>query len=377
MMTAAPPPPGFEELFAEFLVQTLALASPAELPAHIPPESWPAETARLVAAAGRDYRQRRQDREARLAANLAATAPEVTTESLPDFTAARIDIAPVADLRTAPDRDLCYVKINHGFWEQLYALFAPSDPARMRIADPAKFHGQYVASGFLAALAHAFETNSRFDGTRLRFPQVQLGVSLASGTHDHPDVLAGFAARSAAEKKTVVGAAIGLVSWWETLAPGRQPAFCDGSFPKRALATGGLRETLARAAGRSERIVFVVPGHLAGIRLADAAVPQETLLVPSATVHESWAAGLHAIARHVLGRLAADGRVLVITQSAVFAALLGLFLADAKRRLLPAASRLTYFDLGQVLDVAAPAAGGHWARTHATGDTTLFRTEPA
>jgi hypothetical protein len=69
--------------------------------------------------------------------------------------------------------------------------------------------------------------------------------------------------------------------------------------------------------------------------------------------------------------------VLVITQSAVFSALLGLFLADAKRRLLPAASRLAYFDLGQVLDIATPEVGGHWVRTHAQGDASLFRTDPA
>ena len=80
--------------------------------------------------------------------------------------------------------------------------------------------------------------------------------------------------------------------------------------------------------------------------------------------------------RHLLGRLAEDGRLLVITQSAVFSALLGCFLVEARRRLLPAGNRLRFFDLGQVLDVAAPEAGGRWTRLFARGDTGLFTIDP-
>lgn len=366
-------PAGFDALFAEFLATTLDIPTPAEVARPLPIEDWPAETARLMAAAGPDYRRRRQEREARLAAELAATAPLVSPASLTAFVADRIIIEPVPDLAAPGDFDRCYVKINHGFWEQLYALFAPPDPARMRVTDPERFRGQYVRSGFLDALAAAVGGVARVEGTRLAFPGIDMAVSLASGTHDHPDVLAGFAARSPGEQKIVMGAALGLTAWWEALFPGRRPAFRDGSFPKRGLATGRLREALAAAAARSARIVFVVPPHLAGVRLRDAAIPQETVPVPATTVHESWAACLRATSAHVLGRLAADGNVLVITQSAVFSALLGAFLMVAKRRLLPAASRLAYFDLGQALDVAATDAGGLWARRHAGDGHDLFR----
>jgi hypothetical protein len=233
-----------------------------------------------------------------------------------------------------------------------------------------------VETGFLDALAMAIGRVTAADGSTLRFQNLQFGVSLASGTHDHPEVLRGFAARALEQKKIVMGAAIGLAAWWQTLFPGLRPAFSDGSFPKRGLATGTLRTTLAWAAARSDLVVFVVPPHLAAVRLADVTTPQETLLVPQKTIHESWASCLEATAGQVLGRLAAHGRVLVITQSAVFSALLGLFLVDAKRRLLPPASRLAYFDRGQVLDGATPEVGGHWVRTHATGDASLFRTLP-
>lgn len=370
--TAAPAPAGFDALFAEFLAETLDIAPPPTVPRQVPIEDWPAATARLVGVAGAGYWRQRTDREARLMAELAATAPLVDPTSLASFAADRISIEPVPCQMALADLDSCYVKINHGFWEQLYAIFAPPDPARMRVTDLARFRNQYVASGFIDALASVLRSVADPAGPRLEFPGVDLAVSLASGNHDHADVLAGFAARAPARQKIVMGAAIGLVAWWETLFPGRRVTFLDGSFPKRGLATGVLRETLAAAANRSERIVFVVPPHLAGLQFVDATIPQETVLVPATTVHESWAACLEATARHVLGRLAEHGHLLVITQSAVFATLLGCFLVAAKRRLLPTASRLAYFDLGQVLDVASPETGGNWSRRYTVGES-LFR----
>lgn len=366
------PPAGCDDLVAGFLASVFdtdrirALAEPAAEP------GWQGETTRLLAAAGPAYWRRREAREHRLADNLAKVASTVTAKSLPAFASARIAVAPVPDLTTTGDVDLSYVKINHGFWEHLYWLFAPHDESRMRGNNPDGYRTRYVASGFLDGLAAALAVTAEPDADLLRFPGMHLAVSLASGTHDHADVIAGFGARTAAEQKIVVGAAIGLTAWWETLFPGRRPTFHDGSFPKRGLATGALRQTLQWAAARSERIVFVVPPHLAGVRLADASLPQETVTVPADTVHESWAGCLRAVTAHVLGRVAGDGRVLVITQSAVFSALLGLFLNHAKRQLLPVESRLRFFDVGQALDVASPTAGSGWARRYATGDLGLF-----
>jgi len=370
-----PPPAGFDDLLAGFLAGLLDREAP-QLPAA-PLADWPAVTAALVAGAGPAARQRRLDREQRLTETLAATAPQVAVESLPAFAGERISIAPVTDLPSAAAAEPCYLKINHGFWEQLYAIFGPTDSARMRVRDPQRFRVQYVDSWFVDALAAAIGLVARPEAARLVFPGIHFGASLASGTHDHPEVLAGFAAREPRERKIVIGAAIGLVAWWESIFPGLQPAFSDGSFPKRGLADGRLRETLARAAADSARIVFVVPPHLRGVRLTDVGLPQETIPVPAETVHESWAACLAATSRHLLGRLAEDGSLLVITQSAVFSALLGCFLVEARRRLLPAGSRLRFFDLGQVLDVAAPEAGGRWTRLFARGDTGLFTLDPA
>ncbi len=365
-------PAGYEDLFSDFLAKLFDIDTPPRLPTHLPIDAWEAETARLLAAAGPQHFRRRHDREFRLIETLAATAPVMQDVTIKPFATSRLDVSPVPDFCELGDHDLCYTKINHGFWEQLYACFAPPDAVRMRITDPARLRGPYITSGFLDGLASLLAAGAWPQFGRVRFPGVHLGVSLASGTHDHADVLAGFESRPAAQRKIVMGAAIGLAAWWETLFPEHRPAFVDGSFAKRGLETGALRKTLVWAAGESERIIFVVPPHLEGIQLADVCIPQETFLVPATTIHESWAACLHSVAGHVFGRLAEDGRVLVITQSAVFSAVLGFFLALAKPQLLPAASRLRYFDLGQALDIAAPEAGGQWARQYAKGDLNLF-----
>lgn len=372
MAGTAPIPAGFDDLIGRFVAATLDLAAVPPPPPVSLPANWPANTAGLVAEAGAGHWQRRGERERRLMKALATIAPEVSPATLPSFSAARLDIAPTPDFRTLGDSDLCYVKINHGFWEQIYALFGDRDPVRMRIVDPRRFGARYIASAFADALVTAIAAIARPDGARLHFDGVYLGTSLDNGTLDHDAILAGFPDREATDQRIALGAAIGLVAWWESLFPGLRPAFCDGSFPKQGLSTGRLRETLAWAADRSDRIVFVVPPHLARIRLADTAVHQESVLVPAKTVHESWVDALHVTAGHVLARLAADGRLLVITQSAVFSALLGFFLADARSRLPLPGTVLRYFDLGQALDVAAPDTGGTWVRRNRAGDESLF-----
>lgn len=89
-------------------------------------------------------------------------------------------------------------------------------------------------------------------------------------------------------------------------------------------------------------------------------------------MHACWAAALQAITGHILARLETDDRVLVITQSAVFAALLGLFLRAAKEAMALEGKQIFFFDLGQVLDSATPELGGIWITRHEVGDPSLF-----
>jgi hypothetical protein len=240
----------------------------------------------------------------------------------------------------------------------------------MRILDPSCFKEQYISSGFTDALDLAIRLAASDDGSVIRFPHVHFGVNLSNGDFEHAEVVAEVPS-NAFLRQVVLGAAIGLTAYFDSLFGQRRLSFCDGSFPKQGLKTGLLRECLHSFAAEADRVIFVVPPHLKGIRIAGTNVPHEHLFISGSMVHESWIASLYFTVRQILQRVAVEGRVLVITQSAVFSALLGLFLQSAKDAVVPQGS-IYFFDLGQVTDIANPLAGGHWAKNHAPTGKTLF-----
>ena len=170
-----------------------------------------------------------------------------------------------------------------------------------------------------------------------------------------------------------LSAANGRLGGNEYLCGAPELSIADGSFPKRAAMDGTLRETLHSFARQSNRILFVVPPHLRGITLDGTDIPQETLLIPGDRVHECWAAALWTTTRLVLARLETESRVLVITQSAVFSAMLAIFLRAAKEALVPRDRQIFFFDLGQALDSATPESGGLWITRYQVADPGLFR----
>jgi hypothetical protein len=74
----------------------------------------------------------------------------------------------------------------------------------------------------------------------------------------------------------------------------------------------------------------------------------------------------------VLAQLETDTQVLIITQSAVFSAMLATFLRAAKEAFAPVARHIFFFDLGQVVYSATPASGGRWITRNEVADQTLF-----
>lgn len=345
---------------------------PGELPAEWE-RAWEATTRSLVGQAGSGFQKCRRVREAALASALARQAAAVEPGTLHHIVAQRITIERQDRFACDPDRDFWYFKINHGFWEQLYGIHGVVDLTKMRFSTPARYREAYVDSGFAAALESLILTLARDDGQTITFPGMHFGMSLEAGNHDHELVLQRFSFQAPPLQAIALGTTIGLLSVFDTLFGERRLRFADGSFPKRAAMEGTLRETLRAFARAADRVVFVVPPHLSGLTLDGVTVPQECLLVPGGRVHACWAAALLAITRHILTRLETDDRVLVITQSAVFAALLGLFLRVAKEATAPAGKQIFFFDLGQVLDSATPESGGVWITRHRVGDPSLFR----
>jgi hypothetical protein len=338
---------------------------------------WEEQTRAAVQRAGAALCEQRAVREATLAGWLAHHAAAVRPESLHRIVGERIAIEPQDRFACDPATDFWYFKINHGYWEQLYGIHGSADPVTRRFADPAAYREAYAESGFSLALESLMARQAQDDGHTLSFPGIAFGMSLEAGNHDHATVLRRFPDQPSTLQRIPLGATIGLLGTFDTLFGPRQLRFADGSFPKRAAVGGTLRDTLSSFARAADRIVFVVPLHLRGIRLDVTGVPQECLPVPSRTVHQAWAAALLATCRHVFARLQRDDRVLVITQSAVFAALLALFLRQAKAALLPSTKRIFFFDLGQVIDSATPGSGGVWISRNAVHDATLFQVTDA
>lgn len=360
---ALQPPSGFDDYFGSFLARLLDLRAPALPQRGLDMPRWSQETTRMLRVAGTRYWLERREHETRLESALASTARQVDATTLVPYVQSRLRVLPVPDLRTHGERDLFYIKINHGFWEQLYAIFGPPDPTRMRIEDPSPFVRQYVQSAFVDALRASLASIAAEMPHLSRARGVHLAISLGHGGAPHAHVLQRFESRDGSRQTIAMGAAIGLIGWWSSTFPQTELTFDDGCLPKTAIFSGELAQLLDWASRSSDRILFAVPSHLMQVRLAASSVRQETVLIPSSGVHESWLPCLYETARHVLARVTTGERVLVLTQSAVFSALLGAFLAEAKRELLPTTGLLRFLDLGQVLDVATPSTGGRWVRT--------------
>lgn len=297
-------------------------------------------------------------------------APTVDAATFLPFVAHHFAISPFIP----PDgRDVIYVKINHGFWEELYWLFGGEyDPERMRVQDAAQYRERYVRSGFLVPLRDSIDRVVVDEGDGFGFDGISFGISLSGGGRDHATVLSRLS--SIPDNRVLIGAAIGAASYFQALRGVRRVKFCEGSFPKDGIRTGELRSCLHNFAARSARLIFVVPPHLRGVRLDGVDRPQESIIISGTHVHESWESSLFAAVGQILDALEAADAVMVVTQSSVFAVVLGLFLKEAKDALLSANKRLYFFDLGQALDVANPDGGGHWLKNNPVGgDLSLFR----
>ena len=372
----------FDQWWRDYFGKRLSLNGPAALPATKTgwpeaPESgweaaWEAATRELVAAASPAFEQTSSARLNALGRAFDTQSARIELSTVKSVVNRTLRVAPQDDFDCNPHKDFWYFKINHGYWEQLFRILGTYDAVKMRVRPYEDFKRAYADSAFSIVLESLLLDFARVEDSRVSFPGMHFGVSLNNGNLAHEPWLEGIHSDAPQNQQVLLGTSIGLLGWFESLFGVRELCLADGSFPKRAAVAGTLRETLHKFARHSNRILFVVPPHLDGIALNGVDMPQETLLVPGARVHECWAAALWATTRHVLARLETDTRVLVITQSAVFSAMLATFLRAAKEALAPVAHHIFFFDLGQVIDSAAPASGGRWISLNEVADQTLF-----
>lgn len=308
--------------------------------------------------------------------NKAASKQKVKLDScdFQSFCVDHFDVKPVvlADLKN--NQDFIYPKINHGFWEQIYSVLAnPSDRSHMRIKNPDVYSSMYMKSGFFTALTQSFRAVSLTEKSLLTTPGVNFALSLNNGSRYHSEIETSFDAFESLEQLIVSCAAIGSTAYFESMLNSQKVQFHDGAFPKKGLDSGLLKSMIEESVRSTESIVFVVPPHLRKITLEGFHDRQTTLIISGSSVHEYWAAYLYSCAMAILKSLQEFEKTTVFVQAGVFSALLGIFLADAKKKMGLDTAKLDYFDLGQVLDIANPDESGPWLKNHKPLDSALFR----
>lgn len=259
--------------------------------------------------------------------------------------------------------DLILTKINHGFWEQLLLICNDGyDPLVTRPTARRGYSESYLDSRFLDALVILGRSQAKeYEGV-LSFAGIDLGISFGSGDFWHGDLIARFAKLDAEMLRIIRGVHGGLSLFMSQMPEALRARFVDGAFAKKGLTDGSLASLLDSFSARVDHLAFVVPGHLAGIRLLRLAPErQQVLHVSGRIVHQAWPLMLAGVARPLLARLARGEHVGVIVQAAVFSALLPFYLVRAKADLgLP--GQLSFLDLGQALDVLTPETGSTWIK---------------
>ena len=335
--------------------------------------AWEAATKALVATASPEFSIQSRARLETLGRAFDTQSARIDADTVQTVVNQKLRIERQDRFECNPHEDFWYFKINHGYWEQLFTILGTYDSVKMRTLSDKPFRSAYIESAFSMVLERLLQGCARVEGSRVLFPGMHFGVSLDNGSETHPVVVESFPSSTPMMKQVKLSASIGLFGVLESLCGATEFSLADGSFPKRAAMDGTLRETLHSFARQSNRILFVVPPHLRGITLDGTDIPQETLLIPGDRVHECWAAALWTTTRLVLARLETESRVLVITQSAVFSAMLAIFLRAAKEALVPRDRQIFFFDLGQALDSATPESGGLWITRYQVADPGLFR----
>jgi hypothetical protein len=283
----------------------------------------------------------------RLLAEAVSRNSELGDDDLRAAFSRRFGIARV-DLTALPrDRSIFFAKVNHGYWEYMRSSYdAPEGRAdQFRKIDLASKIRRLRTSGTTQAW-----------GRQIRRMFMQPGGSLASNARLCVSLTTGTEPCSVSIRKELLpvtrGAAAGMLSLFETAVPEVEHfELGDGGATRALIIERSLESFFRSHVQDSEACVFVVPQHLRQVELAGFSGRTYKFMVPPTRINEAW----RVVGATLLGYLAALGRkhrtITVLAQGASVASLLGLLFADLDP--LPGV-RLRYFDLGRVLDVAAP-----------------------
>ena len=172
-------------------------------------------------------------------------------------------------------------------------------------------------------------------------------ISLTNGTELIRDSLAG---RFTAVNQ---GACCGFLSMLQASQNVRtRVKVSDGTATRNLVFRNQLFQFAERFIVPSQACVFVVPPHLAGIECKVFEGEQYTFVVPPQRLNETWRAVAATLIGYLLAIKERHESITIVGQGASVVSMLGLLMGLLK---IFEDTTIRYFDLGLVLDLAAPA----------------------
>jgi hypothetical protein len=261
---------------------------------------------------------------------------------------ARFEVSPMSLMELPTDRSVYLAKVNHGYWEYVRGAYddAHGERDQFRDINIALRRRRLRTSGVTQFWGRQIHRHITPGYTPSADKHVSLCVNLTAGTEPP--------ARSIRKELNPItrGAAIGLMSMFETALPGL-PHFHvgDGRATRGLLIDKTLEAFFEKYIDDSDACLFVVPPHLKQIDFVNYKGSAYKFLVPPTRVNETW----KAVAATLLGYLVRLSKkhqtITILGQGASIASLISLLFSDVDA--IPQV-RLRYFDLGRVLDVATP-----------------------
>jgi hypothetical protein len=244
-----------------------------------------------------------------------------------------------------------WVKINHGWWEQVsgYALES-SRVAPVRDRWPIYYErtsSQDVIFRSLQLIARPSDAAGSFDFVN---NNIVFAISFNAGRFWNEEITIPLPPH-------IRGAMLGAAPFFRAATGGKRFNVADGAAAKKIAYTNRLGDFCALVRAASDLVVFIVPDHLKTIGMVDFEGDESHIIVPSRTIHELWPVTLAYVAGEFAKVVSEYQRVTVFVQAGAISLPISLLIMHLVRR---KAAKVRLYDLGQVLDLAEPE--GH--RTH-------------
>jgi hypothetical protein len=238
--------------------------------------------------------------------------------------------------------------LNHGFWEFFFSAYSPfekQDYISKNIRDRRETNRPKAThmSGFYEAFSSLVEDASIKQAESV---DLQFGIGIGAGD----DSLAHMLESPLATVSR--GALIGMLAFWDAFDFEQKPEFRDGCEPRDVLFEKKLPEFMQNHVYPAQACLVISPKHLKDIELPMFEGDVFHLSIPHVVVHQTWRSSLALVIGEIERLLTRYEKITVLMQGANFASMAALALEqvfNASER-----SRMKFFDLGRLLDVARP-----------------------